>query len=180
MFGAPRPERWRMSGGQNPSRSLRVTRDGFRSPLVDPCPSLSAAVIGVVGEEVGKNKQWLRCDQGSLVVGGCLNRAIGHYGASVRTAETGTGDPSGLSREQEIALIPRFAAAGADLIERALIEIREPFGSGWDDAPQLSPDEITAVLADRYTWVQAEPDLPSLDTDRRTRMVADVGELYGR
>ncbi len=51
------------------------------------------------------------------------------------------------------ALIPQFAATLRDMIERALIAIREPLDGDWDSAPSLTPAEISAILDDPRTWV---------------------------
>ena len=51
------------------------------------------------------------------------------------------------------ALIPQFATIVLDMIERGLIEIREPHDGHWDSAPSLTPAETGAVLDDPRTWV---------------------------
>ena len=92
---------------------------------------------------------------------GYLNEVITHYGARLRWAETGsTRNPCALDEEQQRALIPVFTAVVTDLIERDLIEIREPVNGVWDDAPPLTPTEVEAVLADPTTWIwnATDPD----------------------
>ncbi|MEV0272841.1 hypothetical protein AB0H43_29015 [Hamadaea sp. NPDC050747] len=54
------------------------------------------------------------------------------------------------------ALIPRFAATVASMIERDLIEIREPDDGVWDNAPPMTDAEIRATLADPDTWLWTE------------------------
>jgi hypothetical protein len=51
------------------------------------------------------------------------------------------------------ALIPRFAEVVLDMIERDLIEIREPFDGVWDHAPPMSGEDIREALADPDTWI---------------------------
>lgn len=52
-------------------------------------------------------------------------------------------------------LIPRFRQVVRDLIDRDLVEIREPCNAIWDDAPSLDDWEIDDVLADQGTWLRA-------------------------
>lgn len=63
--------------------------------------------------------------------------------------------PSGSSATTDAirALVPQFAATVRDMIERALIEIREPLDGDWDSAPSLTPAEVSAILDDPRTWV---------------------------
>lgn len=51
-------------------------------------------------------------------------------------------------------LVPVFRRVVQDLIDRDLVEIREPGNAIWDDAPKLDDAEITAVLADPMTWLK--------------------------
>lgn len=51
------------------------------------------------------------------------------------------------------ALIPQFTGTVRRMIERALIEIREPLDGDWDSAPSLTPAEISAILDDPRTWI---------------------------
>jgi len=75
------------------------------------------------------------------------------------------------------ALIPRFTAVVLDMIERGLIEIREPHDAVWDNAPALTMAEINAVLADSRTWIW------SADGDNRMVMTVttdDADRVLGR
>jgi hypothetical protein len=54
------------------------------------------------------------------------------------------------------ALIPRFATVVLDMIERDLIEIREPLDGVWDHAPPMTSEEIHEALADPDTWIWTE------------------------
>ena len=111
---------------------------------------------------------------------GYLNEAITHYGARISWAETGSGFVgSRLTYEEMQALVPQFAASAADLIDRDMIEIREPLDCDWDDAPQLSRAEIDAILADPATWLRS-PDTHEnirmiwvLTTDHADRLLAE-------
>ncbi|MEZ0113230.1 hypothetical protein ABH920_007260 [Catenulispora sp. EB89] len=111
---------------------------------------------------------------------GYLNEAITHYGARISWAEAGnTHIGNRLTFEQMQALVPQFAASAADLINRDMIEVREPLDGNWDDAPQLSRAEIDAVLADPATWLQS-PDTHEnirmiwvLTTDHADRLIAE-------
>ena len=47
--------------------------------------------------------------------------------------------------------IPRFTAIVPDMIDRGLIQIREPANAVWDNVPPLTEAEISAVLADPRT-----------------------------
>jgi hypothetical protein len=74
------------------------------------------------------------------------------------------------------ALIPRFTAVVLDMIERGLIEVREPPDAVWDSAPALTMAEVNAVLADPRTWVW------SADGDNRmvmTMTTHDADRLHG-
>ncbi|GAA2041284.1 hypothetical protein GCM10009839_49600 [Catenulispora yoronensis] len=107
---------------------------------------------------------------------GYLNEAITHYGARSSWAETGDFHvPNRLTFEEMRALVPQFATSAADLIDRDMIEIREPLDGDWDDAPQLSRAEIDAVLADPDTWLR------SPDSHENIRMIwvltTDRGDL---
>jgi hypothetical protein len=42
-----------------------------------------------------------------------------------------------------------------ELIDRDLVEIREPCNSIFDDAPELDDWEVDEVLADPGTWLRA-------------------------
>lgn len=55
------------------------------------------------------------------------------------------------------------------MIERALIEIREPLDGDWDSAPSLTPAEISAILDDPRTWVW------SADGNNRMVMLMTTG-----
>ena len=110
---------------------------------------------------------------------GYLNQAIAEYGARISWAEAGsTLVPSRLTLEQMRELVPQFAAVAADLIDRDMIEIREPLDCSWDDAPRLSRADIDAVLADPATWLWSV-DRPednrmiwALTTDHADRLLA--------
>jgi len=74
------------------------------------------------------------------------------------------------------ALIPRFTAVVRGLIERGLIEIREPADAGaWDNASSLTTAEISAVLADPRTWLwSADGDnrmVMTMTTDYADRLI---------
>ena len=57
------------------------------------------------------------------------------------------------------ALVPRFTAVVRGMIERVLIEIREPAAGDWDSAPPLITAEVNALLADPRIWLwSAEGD----------------------
>lgn len=63
------------------------------------------------------------------------------------------------------------------MIERGLIEIREPHDAVWDNAPALTLAEINAVLADSRTWIW------SADGDNRmvmTMTTDDADRVLGR
>jgi hypothetical protein len=75
------------------------------------------------------------------------------------------------------ALIPQFTEIVRDMIERGLIEIREPADGDWDHAPSLTTAEIDAVLADPRTWIW------SADGDNRMVMTMTTDyadQLIGR
>src|SRR4051794_19350116 len=52
-------------------------------------------------------------------------------------------------------LIPRFRRVVRDLIDRDLVEIREPCNAIFDEAPELDDGEVDEVLADPGTWLKA-------------------------
>jgi hypothetical protein len=76
------------------------------------------------------------------------------------------------------ALVPRFTGVVRDMIERGLIEIREPADAeAWDNAPPMTAAEINAALADPRTW------LWSADGDNRMVMTVTTDyadRLIGR
>jgi len=51
------------------------------------------------------------------------------------------------------ALIPRFTAVVRDMVERDLIEIREPADGVWDHATSLTGQDLEQVMADPKTWL---------------------------
>ncbi len=73
------------------------------------------------------------------------------------------------------ALIPRFTTVVRDMIDRGLIEIREPPDGVWDNAPPLTTAEINAALADPRTWLwSAEGDnrmVMTMTTDHADRLI---------
>jgi hypothetical protein len=83
-----------------------------------------------------------------------LNGVIGDF---LGHAERGgaiwsfSNDPEAIS-----ALIPRFTAVVLDMIERDLIEIREPADGVWDHAPPMSEVQVHEALADPDTWIWTE------------------------
>ncbi len=52
-------------------------------------------------------------------------------------------------------LVPTFRTVVHDLIERDLVEIREPGTALWDNAPELDDREVTEVLADPASWIKS-------------------------
>lgn len=81
---------------------------------------------------------------------GYLNGVIGDFlghAAHGGAAWTFSSDTSAIR-----ALVPQFTAIVRDLIERGLIEIREPTDGDWDHASSLTTAEIDAALADPRTW----------------------------
>lgn len=73
------------------------------------------------------------------------------------------------------ALIPQFTTIVLDMIDRGLIEIREPPDGTWDTAPALTSAEVNAVLADPRTWLwSAEGDnrmVMTMTTDYADRLI---------
>jgi hypothetical protein len=85
---------------------------------------------------------------------GYLNEVI----PEIQRACAGTSTGSSLQiipmgGEQTRPLIPDFIAVVTDLIERDLIDIREPDDGVWDNAVSLSRVEVDVVLADPATWI---------------------------
>jgi hypothetical protein len=62
-----------------------------------------------------------------------------------------------------------------DMIERGLIEIREPPDAVWDNAVPLTKAEVDATLADPRTWLwSAEGDnrmVMTMTTDYADRLI---------
>ena len=103
----------------------------------------------------------------------CLNGVIGDF---LGHAEHGGAVwIFGSNAEAIRALIPRFTAVVRDMIERGLIEIREPADRVWAGAPPLTAAEINAVLADPRTWLwSADGDnrmVMAMTTDYADRLI---------
>jgi hypothetical protein len=85
---------------------------------------------------------------------GYLNEVIPEYNARMRGLDTGSAlQIIPVDEEQTRPLIPHFIAVVTDMIERDLIEIREPDDGVWDDAVSLSRAEVDVVLTDPATWI---------------------------
>jgi hypothetical protein len=73
------------------------------------------------------------------------------------------------------SLIPRFTAVVRDMVERDLIDVREPGDGGWDLAESLTGRELDEVMADPKTWIWS-PDgdnrmVSLLTTDHADRLL---------
>lgn len=73
-------------------------------------------------------------------------------------------------------LIPRFRRVLRDLIDRDLVEIREPCNAIWDDAPELADDEVDELLADPGSWLRAPGSVNRMvmlmPTERADRLIS--------
>ncbi|GAA1414908.1 hypothetical protein [Catellatospora coxensis] len=86
-----------------------------------------------------------------------LCHVIGEWDLRANRLPSGAGHhPSTLTHEERCALIPRFASVVADMVERGLVEVREPYyDQGWHDGDPMTPAAISA-LHDPHAWTRHE------------------------
>jgi hypothetical protein len=102
-------------------------------------------------EELGPEEYWVMIN---TIEEAYLNGVIPDYlGHSERC---GTVWIPGTDEEAIRRLIPRFRRVVRDLIDRDLVEIREPCNAIFDDAPELDDRQVDEALADPGTWVKAQ------------------------
>jgi hypothetical protein len=111
-------------------------------------------------DELNREEQWV---MNTAADDGWLNCIIADYlGHS-----EGGGAIWMMSNDVEAvrALIPRFVDVVRDMVERNLIEIREPEDGVWENASSITGVELDQVMADPKTWIW------SADGDNRMVML---------
>ncbi|EWM15502.1 hypothetical protein [Kutzneria sp. 744] len=122
-------------------------------------------------EELGPEEYWVMINTiEEAYLNGVISDFLGH------SERGGTVWIPGADEEAIRALIPRFRRVVRDLIDRDLVEIREPCNAIFDEAPELDDHEVDEVLADPGTWVRAHGSVNRMvmlmPTARADRMIS--------
>ena len=123
-----------------------------------------------IWDELGPEEYWVMIN---TIEEAYLNVVISDFlGHSERC---GTVWIPGTDEEAIRELIPRFRRVVRELIDRDLVEIREPCNAIWEDAPELTYDEVDEVLADHGTWIKAHGSVNRMvmlmPTERAERLI---------
>jgi len=104
---------------------------------------------------------------------GWLNEIIGDYLG--RSERNGAIWISSNDVDAIRGFIPRFTSVVKDMVERDLIEIREPEDGVWDHASSLTGAGLERILADPKTWLWSGDDdnrmVRLLTTDRADELM---------
>ncbi|MEV4560316.1 hypothetical protein AB0K51_25420 [Kitasatospora sp. NPDC049285] len=88
------------------------------------------------------------------VYGAGLAGTVQHHGTDLRWAGSPDAPPRSLTRDEQLALVPRLAAVAADLAGRGLLTVHARQGRYAEPAdPALTGDALHAALAEPDHWL---------------------------